>query len=358
MTGDEIEAVITYLADDAQEGRNNLTPASQRVQDFLIARLQTFALGGAAGGGFRQPFAQGTNLLARIPGADPAAHEPVVIGAHYDHLGTSGSVVFNGATDNAGGVAAVLAVGRALARRPVPLARPVVLALWDAEEDGLLGSAAYVANPVVPLADTVTYVNLDIVGSSPVQGFRRETFLVGLDTSSAFPALVDTLTPGDPLTVGGLSAIFGQGRSDYAPFLGAGVPILFFSDTTGGCYHTPGDDLATVHLGKALRTAWAAYRLVVALADAPGRPAFTPAQSLPVYHDAVVLRDALERGLCNAAASGLTPANVATVQGWIADLSPIVAAGPAAYTSSDAITVGLTAISAVNLLGSLPCQAN
>ena len=100
--------------------------------------------------------------------------------------------VFNGATDNAGGVAAVLAIGRALARRP--LSRPVVLALWDAEEDGLVGSIAYVGMPAVPIADTIAYLNLDIVGSSPAQGFRRATFLLGIDTSPAFPALVASVT--------------------------------------------------------------------------------------------------------------------------------------------------------------------
>jgi cysteine-rich repeat protein len=358
ITGEEVHDVIAFLADDAQEGRDNLTPASLRVQEHLVSRLQTFAVGGAADGGFRQPFAQGTNLLARLPGRDPSQRETVVVGAHYDHLGAFGAAVYNGATDNAGGTAAVLAVGRALARLPVPPARPVVLALWDAEEDGLLGSEHYVADPAVPIGDTIAYVNLDIVGSSPVQGFRRETFAVGLDTSPAFPALLADVTAGDPLAVGGLSAIFGQGRSDYAPFLAASVPVLFFSDTTGGCYHTPGDDLATVHVGKALRTAWIAFRLVTALADADARPAFTAEQPIPTFADAVTLEAALVRGLCNAAASGLAPADIARVEGWVAQLEAIVSAGPGAFRPPDAVAVGFLALDAISLLTSLPCQAN
>src|SRR5262249_49170484 len=160
--------------------------------------------------------------------------------------------------------AAVLAVGRAIARQPFPLPRNVLLALWDAEEDGLLGSTAYVASPRVPIADTVAYINLDIIGSAPVQGFPRDLFVVGADRSPQFPELLDTVE-GDllawDLIPRGLSAIFGQGRSDYQPFINAGVPTLFFSDMTGRCYHTPDDDLAVVHIGKALRTAWIVYRV-------------------------------------------------------------------------------------------------
>ena len=62
--------------------------------------------------------------------------------------------ICNGATDNATGTAVALAVGQAIAASATPPRRSVIVALWDAEEDGLLGSAAYVANPLVPLAQT------------------------------------------------------------------------------------------------------------------------------------------------------------------------------------------------------------
>jgi hypothetical protein len=136
------------------------------------------------------------------------------------------------------------------------------------------------------------------------------------------------------------------------------VPIVFFSDTTGGCYHTPGDDLATVHVGKALRTAWAAFRLSVALANGASRPAFTTPQALPTFADAVTLRAAFERGLCNAAESGLTPAQITQAEGWVTTLETIVSAGPGAFEPGDGVTVGLTALDAIDLLTSLPCQAN
>ena len=86
---------------------------------------------------------------------------------------TSVDMICNGATDNAAGVAAVLGVGRALAHRHSRPRRSVVLALWDSEEDGLLGSSYYTQHPLVPLARTVGYVNFDIQGANLLPACAR-----------------------------------------------------------------------------------------------------------------------------------------------------------------------------------------
>ncbi|MFM7140664.1 MAG: M28 family peptidase, partial [Alphaproteobacteria bacterium] len=293
-----LRRTVDFLADDAQEGRDNGSEGSRRAREFLARELATFAFPGAADGTFFQPLVadRGTNVLARLPGRDPSTSEVVVLGAHYDHLG-AGAIVFNGATDNAAGVAAVLEVGRAIARLPRAPRRSVILALWDAEEDGLIGAGSYAASPVAPLADTVAYVNFDIVGAAPVRGFRRNTVLVGLDTSPDLAALVASVVGSDPLGVAPLSNIFGQERSDHAVFADQGVPVLFFSDATGGCYHSPGDDPGIVHFGKILRSAWMGSRFVRDLADGAGRPRFSE-PGLPLYPDAVALRDLLRRASC------------------------------------------------------------
>lgn len=354
---DELRRVVSFLADDAQEGRQNDSDASLRVQDYLVRELRTFALPGAADGGFRQPIERGTNLLARIPGSDPTTNEVVLVGAHYDHLGTRGDRVFHGATDDAAGVAAVLAVGRAIARLPRAPRRSVLLALWDREEDGLIGSGTYAPNPAVPLADTVAYLNFDIVGSAPLRGFRRNTVLVGLDTSPDFADLVARTVAGDPLVAAPLSNLFGQGRSDHEVFAGRGIPVLFFSDATGGCYHTPGDDESTVHYGKVLRSAWMGTRIVQALADGPTRPAFTR-PGLPLFSDAVALRDLLRRSLCETGESGVGAAELAAVEQALATLDGIAAHGEEAFGGQDPVVVAQTALSMVELLTSLPCQRN
>ncbi len=138
--------IISTIADDIYLGRNNDTPASTAVQQVLIDELKQFTdgLNTAETGddAYRQAFsttATGTNLLAMIPGADP--NEYVMIGAHYDHFAQDPNTldIFNGATDDASGVAIVLAIGAAIDSLPSPPGRSVILALWDAEEDGLWG---------------------------------------------------------------------------------------------------------------------------------------------------------------------------------------------------------------------------
>src|SRR4051812_14301570 len=114
------------------------------------------------------------NVVGILPGSDPQlASEYVVIGAHYDHLGLGGpeSLVANpdgqihhGADDNASGTSAVLELARVMAADRAAVKRSVIFIAFCGEELGLLGSAAYTRNPLVPLGSTVAMLNMDMVG--------------------------------------------------------------------------------------------------------------------------------------------------------------------------------------------------
>src|SRR5262245_48836926 len=180
-----IRSIVKRLSGQMFRGRDNDTPESDHAQRVLIRKLRRLGTGpntaGTGDDAFRQPFEQsgqiGTNLLAVIRGRE-LPDEFVIIGAHYDHLDSRslasgrcatanppGGAICPGATDNAAGVGVVLGVGRALTNLSQPPRRSVMLALWDAEEDGLLGSLYYVLHPL-PLAKTIAYVNLDIQGAN------------------------------------------------------------------------------------------------------------------------------------------------------------------------------------------------
>ena len=251
---------VRVLASDAMGGRDNQTEGSARARRYLIDRLDDFAVGlnpSAPGtDAFTQAFAGGTNVVALIPG-DELPDEYVIIGAHYDHLGTGcdsadpADTICNGATDNATGVAAVLSIGEQLARERHGPSRSVILALWDREEDGLLGARAWIADPLVPLSQTVAYVNYDIQGANILPSLRTTTFAIGAETGGErLTAAVGRATRPGPLDTHQLSWIFGQGRSDYLPFIQAGVPTVFFSDSTGPCYHTAQDEADIVDYRK------------------------------------------------------------------------------------------------------------
>ena len=251
---------VTILASDALNGRNNATLDSVAAQDYIISQLQSYGavgLDGAQSGteAFRQHFTDGTNILGIVRGTD-LPDEYVMVGGHYDHLGNScrnaspSDSICNGATDNAAGTAAAIEVGRALATQPGGLHRSVIIALWDREEDGLLGSAYYTQHPLVPNANVVAYVNFDIQGSNLLPSLRSHSFAVGAETGGA--RLTDAVNTaiGSKLSTHEVSSIFGQGRSDYVNFTAVGVPNVFFSDSTGPCYHTVDDETAVVDWKK------------------------------------------------------------------------------------------------------------
>jgi hypothetical protein len=188
----------------------------------------------------------GHDVVAYLPATQPLATQKpwVAIGAHYDHLGhgEAGSTladqsdahkIHHGADDNASGTAAVLAIGETLAAEPRP--RHVLLAFWSGEELGLLGSAAFVNTPPVPVDQMAAYLNFDMVGrmqdnkltvqatgSSPAWGRVIEQANV--------PAGFDLLVQQDPYQ-----------PTDVASFNQVGVPCLNFFTGTHTDYHRPSD---------------------------------------------------------------------------------------------------------------------
>ena len=285
--------------------------------------------------------------------------EYVVVGAHYDHFPPDGCTVLgddsicNGATDNAAGVAVVLEIGREIAALPAPPSRSVVLALWDGEELGLLGSKYFVANPLVPLANVVANVNFDIQGANLAPHARDTSFAVGAESGG------DVLTGvvADAIDAVGLGTVpltvpFGQGRSDYHPFWGHSVPIVFFSDATNACYHTTGDELAIVDFGKLTEQAEIGLRVVSSLAEAPERPTFVPLAALDTYADLVVLSSFLTAELADL--DVLDPQAQSDLVYYENFARTRVANGAAAYQGGDALTVAQTAIDIAT--GGLPCD--
>ena len=162
---------VKKLASNRMKGRDNDTRGSRLAQAYLVKRLAKICEPlGSGPKPYLQPFLRdgdaGANLLCVIRGRE-LPDEHVMLGGHYDHLGVGGcgpetgtsDRICNGATDNAAGTAAVLAVGNAVAKLPEAPRRSIVLALWDAQEDGLEGSEHYVEEaPLVPLSQTAPLI--------------------------------------------------------------------------------------------------------------------------------------------------------------------------------------------------------
>jgi hypothetical protein len=194
---------------------------------------------------------QGRNVLGVLPGRGaPAAgdrpaidpRETVVLGAHYDHLGFGGvnsaapgvTAVHHGADDNASGTALLVEVARRLVAAG-PLPRTVLFIAFSGEERGLLGSAHYVGNPVVPLDDTVAMVNLDMVGR--LDGGKL--IVHGTGTGGGFDELVDRLAGAAGLTTAKEAGGFGP--SDHSSFYAKKIPVLHLFTGSHADYHRPTD---------------------------------------------------------------------------------------------------------------------
>ena len=180
------------------------------------------------------------NVAGLLPGTDPELRQELVIySAHWDHFGKSpDGAIYSGAVDNASGCAGVLA--QALVRQPLP--RSVLFFFPCAEEQGLLGTSAYVATPLWPLKRTVLNINMESLNAV---GPTRDIGLLGSNEprlralcaqAAAATGLVLTPTKADP---SGLCF-----RSDHFPFAKAGVPALSPGFSLEGGWDYLGDKAA------------------------------------------------------------------------------------------------------------------
>ena len=235
------------------------------------------------------------NLVGYLPGTDPAmADEYILVGAHYDHVGTDGSrggadSIFNGARDNALGVAALLTAARELAAAPAR--RPVFFAAWTAEERGLLGSRYFAEHPPLPLREVVFNLNFDGAGYTDtsfvvVNGYGRSTAQDAIDGAVASSG---TQVRPDPVPDFGLFR-----ASDNWNFARAGVPAINLAPGFAGFtpelmryYHQPPDEAASLDFAYVARYARAGAAAARALANLSEAARFAEGDELKSVSDAL-----------------------------------------------------------------------
>jgi hypothetical protein len=241
-----LEADVRYFASDELAGRGLGSPGLDQAVRAVAQRFADLGLAPAYPervshddplAGYLQPFASAgqpasANVIGRLPGADaPGSNAPapraVVIGAHIDHLGRdsalTGDQIYNGADDNASGVAALLAIAQSLSALPArERDRTVLFIAFSGEESGLLGSKYYVEHPVVPASDLLAMVNLDTIGRLR----SNQLFVFGSGTAGEFPALLEGLNQAFGFDL--VMQSTGAGASDQTSFFAQSVPVLHF----------------------------------------------------------------------------------------------------------------------------------
>jgi len=242
---------LRILAADEMEGREAGSPGGARARAYIVERLE--AIGAApVGESYEHAFTfqtredpdkdiTGVNILARIEGTSDS-NRIMVVSAHYDHEGMDGGEIWNGADDNASGVAAALAIASDFVADPPE--HDVIFAIVDAEEKGLQGARAFVADPPVPQDDIAFNLNLDMVAMSDERilwavGTYHYPFLVPLVETVAARADVSmpmgydepTEVPGGDWTL----------LTDSGAFHRAGIPFIYLGVDFHPHYHQPTD---------------------------------------------------------------------------------------------------------------------
>jgi len=207
------------------------------------------------------------NVIGVLPGRDPALEaESIVLGAHWDHLGTSGGATYYGADDNASGTAVVVGLARAFAAAG-GIRRTLVFVLFGAEELGLIGSGYYVEHAAVPLPQTVAMLNFDMVGR-----MRDDKLTVGgVDSGDRL-----RVATADAARAAGVQADL-RGTpfspSDHTRFYSAGTPVLFFHTGGHDDYHRPSDTVDRLNTDGMAKVAAIGAAVVTALDDG-ARPVY------------------------------------------------------------------------------------
>jgi hypothetical protein len=240
------------------------------------------------------------NVIGRLPGRDPLlGKQAVVYTSHHDHLGMKHEArpgedaIYNGAMDNASGIAALLAIGRAMSALPRAPRRSVLFAAVAAEEQGLLGSKYLAAHLPLPAGQLAANINMDGVN---IWGRTRDLTMVGLGKSNlddyvrALAAMQGRVVVADQFPDKGFFY-----RSDQFSFAKIGVPAAYFDSGTDvigkpadwgrqqqqafedAHYHQPSDELRDDwDFSGAVEDAQLFFYLGLKVANAERMPAWKP----------------------------------------------------------------------------------
>lgn len=242
---------LRKLSHDAVEGRKTGSKGAESTRRFIIKQMQDVKAKSLQKD-YRHPFSfanskgdtiKGENVIAYIKGELETA---IVISAHYDHLGVIDGVVFNGADDNASGVAAMLAMMDYFKRyKP---RHTIVFAAFDAEEMGLQGAKAFLKDPAVPVDAIILNVNMDMISMND----KNELYVAG---TYHYPNLKPII---EKVDVAPLKLRFGHDTpdlgkddwtfsSDHGPFHQNKIPFLYFGVEDHAHYHKSTDDFENVN---------------------------------------------------------------------------------------------------------------
>lgn len=255
---EQLLADLRILSADDMEGRDTGSPGGERARAYIVSRLEALGVE-APPMGRLQPFQaegrtrdgprtfSGTNILGLIPGTR-VTDRYIVVSAHYDHVGVVNGEIYNGADDNASGVASMLELAARLKANPPE--HSVLIVAFDGEERGLIGARHFVEAPPVPLSSISLNLNLDMTSRAETD---NQLWAVGTYQHPHLRPVLEAVPAHGPV-----SLAFGKDTpedtgadnwvtaSDHGAFHRAGVPFIYLGVDYHPDYHRPTDEFERV----------------------------------------------------------------------------------------------------------------
>jgi hypothetical protein len=293
VTVDLLRKNLEALAADDLNGRRTPSAELDRAADILAKEYARLALEvPSRAPEYRQRFECGdpgeresSNVIGLLPGRDARlSKEFVLVSAHYDHIGVADEGddrIFNGANDNASGVASMIAVAEVLSALPTRPRRSVLFVAFCGEELGLRGSRHFAEDPVVPLANIVADLNLEMLGR-PGTATPKRAWITGMPYSTLGDRAVAVGAEVGIEFVDGAVVGFVEGRaferSDNYPLAKHGV--VAHSISTGKLddfYHHVDDEPTLIEYEAMVPIIRAVARLAWRLAEDDAKPQWSEA---------------------------------------------------------------------------------
>jgi Zn-dependent M28 family amino/carboxypeptidase len=243
---------VKTLSAETYAGRKTGTAGAEMARTYIKKRLKDLKLSAYPGfSSFEQPFTaidkndkkvSASNLIAYIPGKSA---EVIVISGHYDHLGIINNEVYNGADDNASGVAAMLHIA-AFYKKQQPN-HTLVFAFFDAGELDWQGSKYFVGHAPFPLTKVLLNINLDMISHND----KGELYAAGTYKNPALKNYLTHTNPNIKLVLGHDNPAFKiddwTNQSDQGAFNAKNIPFLYFGVEDHTDYHKATDEFENIN---------------------------------------------------------------------------------------------------------------
>lgn len=297
ITPEELKEYLTIVASDEMQGRETGSVGQKKAGAYLISQYQKnkipFPKGATSyyqaipaaylNAKYHENLGDSENIWAYIEGSEKP-NEVLVISAHYDHVGVKDGEVYNGADDDGSGTVALVAIAKAFetAKKEGHGPKRSILFLHvTGEEHGLHGSRFYSENPLFPLANTITDINIDMIGRRDFDhpDTNNYVYVIGADRLSTDLNTI-TIAANEKYIHLDLDFKFNAltdpnhfyERSDHYNFGKNGIPSVFLFNGVHADYHQKTDEVSKIEFDALAKRAQLAFVMAWELANRENRP--------------------------------------------------------------------------------------